>query len=89
MRVQLGTAYKRGINMTTSATHAITGAFGYSGKYIAKRLLEDGHHVVTLTQSPDRPHPFGDRVTAMPLCFDDPKRLTQQPDGVDVLYITY
>lgn len=75
--------------MSTATKHAITGAFGYSGKYIAMRLLDGGHHVVTLTQSPDRPHPFGDRVAAMPLCFDDPDRLALQLQGVDVLYITY
>lgn len=29
--------------------HAVTGAFGYSGKYITRRLLADGKTVVTLT----------------------------------------
>jgi NADH dehydrogenase len=31
-------------------TYVVTGAFGYSGKYIAKRLLEQGHAVRTLTR---------------------------------------
>jgi uncharacterized protein YbjT (DUF2867 family) len=30
---------------------AVTGAFGYSGRYIAKRFLEAGHNVITLTNS--------------------------------------
>ncbi len=75
--------------MTASVIHAITGAFGYSGKYIASRLLDHGQSVITLTQSLQRPNPFGDRVKAIPLCFDDPQKLTQQLDGVNVLYITY
>ena len=29
---------------------AVTGAFGYSGRYIAQRLLEAGHSVITLTR---------------------------------------
>ena len=43
---------------------AVTGAFGYSGRYIAKRLLEAGHKVMTLTNSPGRENPFGDSVRA-------------------------
>ena len=42
--------------------HAVTGAFGYSGKYIAKRLLDRGHEVITLTNSHDRENPFAGRV---------------------------
>ena len=42
--------------------HAVTGAFGYSGKYIAKRLLDHGQDVITLTNSPDRATPFAGRV---------------------------
>ena len=40
------------------ATHAITEAFGFSGSYIAKRLLNAGETVVTLTNSPDRASPL-------------------------------
>ncbi len=75
--------------MPPSATHAVTGAFGYSGKYIAQRLLAKGHDVITLTGSPDRPNPFGDRVRAFPFDFDSPKRLTKTLEGVQVLYNTY
>jgi len=34
--------------MSERQTHAVTGAFGYSGKYIAQRLLDKGHKVITL-----------------------------------------
>ena len=70
-------------------THAVTGAFGYSGKYIARRLLDRGHRVVTLTNSPDRPHPFGDRISVRPLDFRHADALTRSLDGVSVLYNTY
>jgi NADH dehydrogenase len=69
--------------------HAVTGAFGYSGKYIAKRLLEQGREVITLTNSPDRPNPFGDRVTPLPFNFDNPEALAESLHGVSVLYNTY
>ena len=38
---------------------AVTGAFGYSGRYITKRLLDAGHEAITLTNSVHRPNPFG------------------------------
>ena len=69
--------------------HAVTGAFGYSGKYIAKRLLDRGHEVITLTNSPDRANPFAGRVKPYPFNFDNPQELTQSLRGVSVLYNTY
>jgi uncharacterized protein YbjT (DUF2867 family) len=68
---------------------AVTGAFGYSGKYITRRLLQDGRRVITLTNSPDRTNPFGDRVTAYPFNFDQPAELVKALQGVSVLYNTY
>ena len=68
---------------------AVTGAYGYSGKYIARRLLDDGHEVVTLTNSPRRADPFGDCVPAFSFHFDQPDRLVQSLRGVDVLINTY
>ncbi|MDP7286365.1 MAG: NAD(P)H-binding protein [Phycisphaerae bacterium] len=69
--------------------HAVTGAFGYSGKYIARRLLELGHDVITLTNSPDRVNPFDGRVTPHPFDFDNPDELARSLRGVSVLYNTY
>jgi NADH dehydrogenase len=69
--------------------HAVTGAFGYSGKYIARRLLDRGCEVLTLTNSPDRPNPFGQAVRAVPFYFDQPQRLVESLRGVAVLYNTY
>lgn len=69
--------------------HAVTGAFGYTGKYIAKLLLAKGHQVMTLTGHPDRPNPFGERVRALPFHFDRPDLLAESLQGVSTLYNTY
>jgi len=69
--------------------HVVTGAFGYSGKYIAARLLDEAVTVRTLTNSPDRPNPFGDRVKAYPFHFHDPGKLVEAMRGAEVLYNTY
>ncbi len=69
--------------------HAVTGAFGYSGKYIAKRLLDQGYEVITLTNSPDRANPFGGQVKPYPFNFYNTKELTRSLRGVSVLYNTY
>jgi NADH dehydrogenase len=68
--------------------HAVTGAFGYSGRYIARRLLQAGHRVVTLTNSRG-PDPFSGRVSKYPLRFQDPGALAQALRGAAVLYNTY
>ncbi len=75
--------------MTEQQLHVVTGAFGYSGRYIAARLLEAGHRVRTLTHSPHRPNPFGGRVEAHPFHFDRPEQLAESLRGAAVLYNTY
>lgn len=75
--------------MAQEKTHAVTGAFGYSGKYIAKRLLAEGQCVITLTNSPQRANPFGGQVQAIPFNFDRPAALAASLQGVEVLYNTY
>ncbi len=69
--------------------HVVTGAFGYSGRQIAKGLLERGHRVRTLTGRPDRPNPFGEAVEAHAFSFDAPDRLRRSLEGAKVLYNTY
>ena len=75
--------------MAKQQKHAVTGAFGYSGKYITYRLLDKGHKVITLTNSLHRPNPFGENVRAFPFNFDQPEKLTESLRGVSVLYNTY
>lgn len=68
---------------------AVTGAFGYSGRYITTRLLQAGHRVITLTNSPQRQNLFGNAVQVFPFDFDEPARLTRSLEGVDALVNTY
>ena len=67
----------------------VTGAFGYSGKYITRRLLDAGVHVRTLTNSLQRSNPFGDHVEAHPFNFDKQAALIESLRGATVLYNTY
>jgi uncharacterized protein YbjT (DUF2867 family) len=73
----------------SKALHVVTGAFGYSGKRIAARLIEAGHRVRTLTNSPGRPNPFAEKVEVCGYHFDDPAKLTESLRGAAVLYNTY
>ena len=75
--------------MSRSSLSVVTGAFGYSGKYIARRLLEQGGIVKTLTRTPTSRSPFGDRVEALPLDFGGYDRLVESLRGADALYNTY
>jgi len=71
------------------ATFTVTGAFGYSGRYVTQRLLAAGHAVRTLTLSPRRANPFGDAVEVFPLDFEHPETLARACEGADVLVNTY
>jgi NADH dehydrogenase len=75
--------------MNENSVIAVTGASGYSGKRIAQRLLDQGHDVLTLTNNPQRAHPFGDRIRVAPFNFDAPEKLTESLRGVSVLINTY
>lgn len=68
---------------------AVTGAYGFSGQYIARRLLDSGHEVITLTNSPDRENPFGKRVQAFRYNFSRPAELEESLRGVDILINNY
>ncbi|MCG6550999.1 MAG: NAD(P)H-binding protein [Candidatus Magnetominusculus sp. LBB02] len=72
-----------------SGIHVVTGALGYSGKYIAKLLIETGVKVKTITNSPNRPNPFGDAIEVCPFNFDKPELLIETLSGADCLYNTY
>ena len=67
----------------------VTGAFGYTGRYITARLLESGRGVRTLTGHPNRPNPFGDRVDVAPFDFEDRQKLVGHLHGAATLYNTY
>ncbi len=73
----------------TNATHAVTGAAGYSGRAITTLLLEQGHDVLSLTAHPDRPDPFEGRVPAALLDWEHPDAITRALEGTEVLYNTW
>lgn len=70
-------------------TDMVTGAFGFTGRYIARRLIAQGRRVRTLTGHPGRPDPFGGEVTACPFNFDKPEELRESLRGIATLYNTY
>ena len=67
----------------------VTGAFSYTGRYVTRRLLDQGVRVRTLTRSPDAEDPFGGRVETAPLDFSDPDGLRRSMQGAGVFYNTY
>jgi len=75
--------------MAEKELHAVTGAFGFSGRYIAQRLLDAGHRVATLTNSRNRPNVFEGKITVHPLRFARLDELVSSLEGVSVLYNTY
>ena len=75
--------------MPQSGKHTVTGATGYTGRYITELLLERGDRVQSITGHPDRHNPFGDRVRTHPFNFDQPALLEQTLAGTDTLFNTY
>ena len=75
--------------MSKPLTHTVTGAAGYTGRYITRLLLEEGHTVQTITGHTKRPSSFGDRVAVHPFNFDRPELLVETLVGTDTLFNTY
>lgn len=67
----------------------VTGAFGNTGRFIARRLLDAGRRVRTLTFRPDAADPLAAEVTAVAYRFDDPAALEESLRGARTLYNTY
>ncbi len=72
-----------------AATSVVTGAFGFSGQQIAKRLLLRGETVRTLTNHPQPGSPLFGHVQVRPLDFNNLDELTASLRGANVLYNTY
>ena len=70
-------------------THVVTGATGYTGRYIAQRLLRKGHRVRSLTGHLSRPDPFMGQIKMMPYNFESPDLLARSLVGTDTLFNTY
>ncbi|MCY3802704.1 MAG: NAD(P)H-binding protein [Chloroflexi bacterium] len=72
-----------------SKLSVVTGAFGYTGRYIARRLLDQGESVRTLTRNPASRSPFGPQVDTRPLDFGNYEQLVASLTGADTFYNTY
>ena len=75
--------------MADSGVAVVTGAFSYTGGYVARRLLAQGVVVKTLTRRPAGSNPLGGLVEEAPLDFSDPDGLRRAMEGAGVLYNTY
>ena len=67
----------------------VTGAFGYTGRYVARRLIDRGVRVRTLSRRLAGRNPLGGLVETVPLDFSDPDGLRRSMEGAGVLYNTY
>ena len=67
----------------------VTGAFSYSGRFVAAQLLERGRGVRTLTNHPKPGDPLAPRIATYPLDFEDSDALVAALKGADTLYNTY
>src|SRR4030081_3679562 len=67
----------------------VTGAFSYSGRFVAAELLERGRGVRTLTNHPNPRDPLAARIPAQPLDFENSAALVSALTGADTLYNTY
>jgi len=67
----------------------VTGAFSFTGRAIAQRLLSEERRVRTLTNHPQRPGSDEIKVDVAPLQFADRAALVESLRGADTLYNTY
>ncbi|MGH2948276.1 MAG: SDR family oxidoreductase [Solirubrobacteraceae bacterium] len=70
--------------------NVVTGAFSYTGSYIARELLARGEKVRTLSREPAPPgHPLAARVDFGRLQFADERALEADLGGAETLFNTY
>ena len=67
----------------------VTGAFGFTGRAIAERLLADGRQVRTLTRRTGVGDPLADRVDVRGFGGGTEAELVDAFEGVETLYNTY
>ena len=70
-------------------TVVITGAFGYTGRYATKLLLNRGYTVRTLTNHPGHANTFGGEIEVFHYSFGLPRQLTEALRGASTLINTY
>ena len=67
----------------------VTGAFSFTGRFIALRLMAQGRDIKTLTNHPQRAGADDIRAEIAPLQFEDRDALVASMRGAEVLYNTY
>jgi uncharacterized protein YbjT (DUF2867 family) len=67
---------------------AVTGAFSFTGRAIAGRLLNEGREVVALVRRPS-PVPVDSRIQTRLVSLDDSEELVSALSGVDTVYNTH
>jgi NADH dehydrogenase len=75
--------------LTEAAFDVVTGAFSFTGRFIARRLIAEGRSIRTLTNHPRRPGTDDIKAEVAPLLFSDYPALVESLRGADVLYNTY
>ncbi len=73
----------------TQGFDVVTGAFSFSGRFIAQRLVSQKKQVKTLTNHPQRAGPDDIKAEVAPLQFTDRDALVDSLRGGEVLYNTY
>src|SRR5438094_6813241 len=72
-----------------ATTDVVTGAFSYTGSFIARRLLAAGHQLRTLTNNPRPPTDLAGKIVSAPLDFEDVDGMVRLMRGADTVYNTY
>ncbi|HUV05374.1 MAG TPA: NAD(P)H-binding protein [Armatimonadota bacterium] len=75
--------------MAGSELNVVTGASGFTGRYIARRLLSVKQRVLNLTGHPERRAETGDQIPSVPFNFDKPDELADSLRGATTLCNTY
>jgi len=75
--------------MSPGSKVVVTGAFGFTSRHVAERLLAEGQRVTTLTSHPEPSSPLAAEIDVEPYNFDDPAALEAILAGTDTLYNSY
>jgi NADH dehydrogenase len=72
-----------------SELDVVTGAFSYTGRFLAPRLLQRSRRLRTLTNHANPQDALFSRIEVAPLDFSRPEQLVEGLRGADTLYNTY
>lgn len=72
-----------------AALDVVTGAYSYTGRFVAPRLLQRGRRLRTLTNHPDPKSPLFGQIETVAMDFGRPAQLAEAMRGADTVYNTY